>query len=405
MNVRVTKDRATTVLVMNCGSSSIKYQLIDVQHQCWHLKGLLENIGAHARHHIMHRTDTHEAPTHAHTSTPSCPDAATALRTIAATLRQQPLTFCAIVHRVVHGGQRFTQPVRLTPAIVDELATLSPLAPLHNPANLLGIDICAELFPQVAQFAVFDTAFHATLPAQAYRYAVPEEWYARGVRRYGFHGPSHQFVARQAAQWLGKPLQDTSLITLHLGNGASVTAIENGRSIDTSMGFTPLEGLMMGSRCGDLDAGVPGFIARQTHCSAAEVEHQLWHDSGLRGLAGTHDMRTLLARADDGDEQARLALTLYCYRGKKYVGAYLAALSHLDAIVFTGGVGENAAPVRAQMLANLQHLGIEIDATRNQQSLSHCLRVSSNASRLPVLAIATNEELEMANQVAPLLTA
>lgn len=415
----------TTVLVINCGSSSIKYQLIDVHNQRWFLKGLLENIGAHAQHRTVYNvecsnvdsykidrnasgtlsTGTQTSATKVETSHPESRDTAAALHTIAETLKAQSLVFYAIVHRVVHGGQRFNQPVRITPDIVGELKALSPLAPLHNPANILGIEIGAELFPQLPQFAVFDTAFHATLPAHAFRYAVPESWYAMGVRRYGFHGTSHQFVARQAAQWLNKPLEDTHLITLHLGNGASVTAIEKGCSIDTSMGFTPLEGLMMGTRCGDLDAGVPAFMARQSQATPAELEHQLWHDCGLRGVAGTNDMRKLLAHADEGDAQAQLAIDMYCYRGKKYIGAYLAALSRVDAIVFTGGIGENAAPIRARMLAGLQHLGIELDAARNLQVQTTCARISSDTSRLLVLVIATDEELEMANQVAPLLAA
>ncbi len=409
------------LLVINCGSSSIKYQLIDVQHQRWFLKGLLENIGAQAQHRvtynqqlsmgqdsavpIMLSADGQATPSTVVTSHPECRDASAALRTIAETLKAQSSVFNSIVHRVVHGGQGFNQPLRITPAIVGELKSLSPLAPLHNPANILGIETCAELFPQLPQFAVFDTAFHATLPAHAYRYGVPESWHALGVRRYGFHGTSHQFVARQAAHWLNKPLADTHLITLHLGNGASVTAIERGCSIDTSMGFTPLEGLLMGTRCGDLDAGIPAYIARQTQMSPAELEHQLWHDCGLKGIAGTNDMRELLKRADAGNAQARLAIDMYCYRGKKYIGAYLAALPHVDAIVFTGGIGENAAPIRAKMLDGLQHLGLELDTARNLQGGVTCARISSDTSRLPLLVIATNEELEMANQVAPLLAA
>lgn len=406
---------STIVLVINCGSSSIKYQLIDVRNQRWFVKGLLENIGAKTQHRITYNLDcdgpfaltggAQASPEKVATSHPTCRDAAEALHTIAESLKTQSSVFCAIVHRVVHGGQRFNQPLRITPDIVGELKSLSPLAPLHNPANILGIEIGAELFPQLPQFAVFDTAFHATLPAHAYRYAIPESWYAMGVRRYGFHGTSHQIVARQAARWLNKPLADTHLITLHLGNGASVTAIEKGCSIDTSMGFTPLEGLMMGTRCGDLDAGVLAFIARQTQASPAALEHQLWRDCGLLGVAGTNDMRKLLMRADEGDTQAQLAIDMYCYRGKKYIGAYLAALSQVDAIVFTGGIGENAAPIRANMLDGLLHLGIELDTARNLQVNATCTRISSDTSRIPVLVIATNEELEMANQVAPLLAA
>lgn len=394
------------MLVINCGSSSVKFQLIDLQRRRWQIKGLFENIGVDARLHIWERSGSDiNTPSASDTSAPACNDTAQALQIIATRLSPQAHTINAIVHRVVHGGQRFSAPVRITQEVMAELAPLAALAPLHNPANLQGIDIASCVFAEIPQFAVFDTAFHATLPPHAYRYAVPNAWFAMGVRRYGFHGTSHQFVAGQAAQWLQRPLQDTNLITLHLGNGASITAIEKGRSVDTSMGFTPLEGLIMGSRCGDLDAGIPAFMARATGEPIETLERSLWNSSGLHGLAGSHDMRTLQARADTGDADAQLAIDMYCYRGKKYVGSYLAALGRVDAIVFTGGIGENAAPVRAKMLAGLSTLGIEIDTSRNRQPLTEVLRISSDTSQVPVLVIATNEELEMARQVAEMMAA
>lgn len=391
---------APWLLVMNCGSSSIKYQLIDLSSQRWQLKGLLENIGAHARHRITRRLTAHEETEAVDVA---CPDALAALTVIASTLQSCQARIAAVVHRVVHGGDAFTKPLRITPETLQALAPLDALAPLHNPANVLGIRMCAELFPQLAQYAVFDTAYHATLPAHAYRYAVPDAWHAAGVRRYGFHGTSHRHIARKTAAWLNKPLHATSLISLHLGNGASITAIANGQSVDTSMGFTPLQGLIMGTRCGDLDVGIPGYIARQQHLSLADIEHQLWHESGLRGIAGTNDMRKLLTSAAAGDASAQLAMDMYCYRGKQYIGAYLAVLPQVDAIVFTGGVGENAAPIRAKMLEGLSRLGIALDPASNTGEMADVSCISSDTGSLPILVIRTNEELEMAIEVAPLL--
>lgn len=387
------------VLVVNCGSSSIKYQLIDPRQGQWFLKGLVENIGADSVHHVTCR----QAESADHRKTRAqipCADVDTALQAMADLLLSQTLPFSVIVHRVVHGGELYREPLRLTPDVIADLQTLDALAPLHNPANRQGIDACTRIFPDAVQYAVFDTAFHATLPAHASRYAIPQAWHAAGARRYGFHGTSHRHVAGLAARWLGKPLSQCHLISLHLGNGASITAIENGCSVDTSMGLTPLEGLIMGTRSGDIDSGIVPFVARQLGLSLAEVEHKLWHDSGLRALAGTNDMRKLLQLSDEGNADATLAIEMYCYRIRKYIGAYLAVLEHTDAILFTGGVGENASPIRQRILEKLTQFGIALDNEANTRASGSCSCISTPQSRIPVLVIATNEELEMALQVS-----
>lgn len=390
------------VLVVNCGSSSIKYQLIDLAQQQWQLKGMVENIGARAVHHATRRAPDGGSILSRKDSVQSV-DVNAALQVMANELKTCAPVITAIVHRVVHGGERYREPLRLSPAVLAELAPLDALAPLHNPANRRGIEVCSDIFPALPQFAVFDTAFHATIPPHASRYAIPDTWHAAGARRYGFHGTSHRHVAGLAARWLGKPLSQTSLISLHLGNGASITAIENGASVDTSMGLTPLEGLIMGSRCGDVDVGILPFVARQLGVSIAELERQLWNESGLRALAGTHDMRQLLELADGGNAQAALAIEMYCYRIRKYLGAYMVVLEKTDAILFTGGVGENAAPVRKRIIDRLTQFGIALDEAANAQVSGQCTCISPPGSRIPVLVIATNEELEMALQVAALL--
>lgn len=390
------------VLVVNCGSSSIKYQLIDLAKRQWQLKGMVENIGGHAVHHATHRRPTTGEVLNRKDNV-QCADVHAALRTMAKELESTPHPISAVVHRVVHGGERYREPLRLSPQVLAELAPLDALAPLHNPANRLGIEVCSQLFPLLPQFAVFDTAFHATIPAYAARYAIPDAWHAAGARRYGFHGTSHRHVAALAADWLGKPLSQTSLISLHLGNGASITAIENGLSVDTSMGLTPLEGLVMGSRCGDLDVGILPFVANQLALSLTEMERQLWNESGLRALAGTHDMRTLLQQAANSNAQAALAIEMYCYRIRKYIGAYMAALDKTDALIFTGGVGENASPIRKRIVSKMMQFGIELDNAANEGISSQCACISTPQSRIPVLVIATNEELEMALQVGALL--
>ena len=304
-----------------------------------------------------------------------------------------------IGHRVVHGGEAFREPCLIDEQVIETIRALSPLAPLHNPANLLCIEVAMARRPDVPQVAVFDTAFHQSIPPRAYRYAVPEDWYvAHGVRRYGFHGTSHAYVAKQAAVHLGRPLDELNLIVLHLGNGASVTAIENGKSVDTSMGLTPLEGLVMGTRAGDLDPGAIIYLARQQGMSLDEINTGLNVDSGLAGLCGLGDMRDVLDHEAAGDQGAKLALDVYVYRIRKYIGAYMAALGHVDAIVFTAGVGENSPEIRERACEGLEALGVQLDQQRNRADAKSARSIQREGAPLAILVVPTNEELEIAEQ-------
>jgi acetate kinase len=363
----------SAVLVINCGSATVKHQLLAEDGA--RLAGGVEEVrdGGHRE----------------------------VFRRIGGALQRagERAALAAIGHRVVHGGERFQAPAVIDDAVCAEIRALARLAPLHNPANLIGIEVCRETFPRVPQVAVFDTAFHQTLPPHAFRYAVPEAWYERfGVRRYGFHGTSHRFVAERAAAWLGRPAASLNLITLHLGNGASAAALRAGRSVDTSMGLTPLEGLVMGTRSGDLDAAVPLHVQREAGIDAVAADDALNHESGLLGLAGTGDMRELLAREAAGNVRARLALDVYCHRIRKYVGAYLAVLGHADALVFTGGVGENAARVRSLACAGLDALGIALDERANDAAAGEVAEIGRSGMPVRVLVVRTNEELQIARE-------
>lgn len=306
----------------------------------------------------------------------------------------------AVAHRVVHGGNRFSGPGILDSASLQAIAALGDLAPLHNASALAVIQAARVRYPQLPHVAVFDTAFHHDLPDTARLYAVPAHWHEQhGVRRFGFHGISHESVARQAAALLQRPLEELRLITLHLGNGASAAAIAGGRSVDTSMGMTPLEGLIMGSRSGDLDVAAALHAARREGLSLDQLEHTLLRDSGLVGLCGDSDLRTILARSDQGDTVARRAISLYCYRIRKYIGAYMAALGGLDALVFTGGVGENAPAIRAGSCEGLSALGITLDPDRNALPFTgQPMAVHADAGSLPVLVLPSSEDLEIARQ-------
>jgi acetate kinase len=310
-----------------------------------------------------------------------------------------PAALTAIGHRVVHGGDRFAGPARIDDDVVDQIKALSPLAPLHNPASLVLIEAARRTFPDVPQVAVFDTAFHQTLPPRAHTYAVPDAWRRDlGVRRYGFHGTSHQYVSRRAAELLSRPPEDVNVIVLHLGNGASAAAIEAGRSVDTTMGLTPLEGLVMGTRSGDVDPALPAYLARTIGLGSQDVDTALNKESGLLALAGSNDLRDVEAAAADGDESARLALDVYCYRIRKYVGAYHAVLGHVDAVVFTAGVGENSAEVRARSLAGLDRLGLAVDPERNADKSREPRYISPQGAETAVLVVPTDEEIEIADQ-------
>jgi acetate kinase len=295
---------------------------------------------------------------------------------------------------VVHGGEHFKDSVLIDDEIVTVIQDHCALAPLHNPPNLLGIRVARMLLPGVPQVAVFDTAFHQTLPPHAFRYALPRGYYAEDrIRRYGFHGTSHKFVATRAVEMLGRPPTELNLITCHLGNGASMAAIEGGRVVDTSMGFTPLEGLVMGTRCGDIDPAILIHLARTRSLTIDELDAELNKKSGLLGLSGTsNDVREILERRQEGDSDAALALDVYCYRIKKYIGAYLAALGRLDALVFTAGVGENSPDIRAQVCSGLEGLGIAVDETANRGARGEADISAGNENATRVLVIPTNEE-------------
>jgi acetate kinase len=312
----------------------------------------------------------------------------------------------AIGHRVVHGGEAFRLPTLIDDAVIERIRDMIPLAPLHNPANLVGIEVALGQAPDVPQVAVFDTAFHQSIAAHAYRYAVPEALYSgHKVRRFGFHGTSHAYVAKRAAALLGRPLWSLNLITLHLGNGASAAAIRDGQSVDTSMGMTPLEGLIMGTRCGDIDPAIHFYLAREAGLDSAELEALLNQESGMKGICGQNDMREVHRLADAGDAEAGLALDMYCYRIKKYIGAYSAVLGRVDAVVFTGGVGENDAQVRAQVIDGLGNLGLVIDAVRNAEDRSGAVAIHHDDSPVAILVVPTNEELEIALQTLDCLQA
>ena len=385
------------VLVLNCGSSSIKYQLVDGTGTVL-ARGLAERIGEDSGH------LTHTGPEGDVDRSEPIPDHESGLRAILNAFDEAgpPLDGDRLVcvgHRVVHGGDRFADPVLIDDEVMDTIRELIPLAPLHNPANLTGIEVARKIFATVPHVAVFDTAFHQTMPAHAYTYAVPRQWqYDYGVRRYGFHGTSVAYVVGEAARLLDRTAGDTNLIVAHLGNGASITAVAGGRSVDTSMGLTPLEGLVMGTRSGDLDPAIVAHLGRLAGIGAELVDEALNRRSGLLALAGANDMREVHRRAEAGDDGAALALDVYCYRLRKYVGAYYAVLGRVDAIVFTAGVGENDADMRARSLAGLKRLGIEVDPARNTASDGGARFISPDGTDVAVLVIPTNEELEIARE-------
>lgn len=307
----------------------------------------------------------------------------------------------AVGHRVVHGGEKFSGSVRIDRQVIEAVEACAALAPLHNPPNLAGIREARAALPSAEQVAVFDTAFHSTLPPQAFIYALPYEWYEKyGLRRYGFHGTSHQYVAGRAAEILGRPLEKVNLITAHLGNGCSITAICDGRSVDHSMGLTPMEGLVMGTRAGDIDPGIIFHLCAAAGMSAEQVNQALQHDSGLLGISGlSNDMRDIVQAAEKGQDRAKLAMGIFSYRLKKYIGAYTAVLGRVDALVFTGGIGENSAPVREMVLQGLTPMGYVMDAQANVAAVGgREAEISSGPGPVKILVVPTNEELLIARQ-------
>lgn len=304
-----------------------------------------------------------------------------------------------IGHRVVQGGASFSKPVLVDEWVVSEIDRLIPLAPLHNPGHLAGIKVSLEQSPKVPQVVVFDTAFHSSLPKHAYLYAIPYKLYEDlKIRRYGFHGTSHHYIVKEAAKYLKKDVNTLNAITLHLGNGASMSAVRNGKSVDTSMGLTPLEGLIMGTRSGDIDPAVLFYLARKEGLSIDDLDRMLNKESGLKGICGSNDMREIGKMAEEGNEQAQLALDMFNYRIKKYIGAYSAVLGRVDCIIFTGGIGENDTSVRLHTCSDLENLGIKIDEAMNNQRCQEIVKISTEDSPVKVLVIPTNEELEIALQ-------
>ena len=389
----------SVVLVVNSGSSSFKYQLIEMDGERVLASGLVERIGAgvgHADHSVggvVHEIEQ-EIPNHR----AGFRLMLKAFESYGPSLEENaPI---AVGHRVVHGGARFFAATLIDDLVEINIDDLSVLAPLHNPGALQGIRAARRAFGDVPHVAVFDTAFHQTMPEEAYTYALERETaQAHRIRRYGFHGTSHKYVSEAAAVFLERPLSELKQIVFHLGNGASVTAVDGGRSVDTSMGFTPLEGLVMGTRTGDIDAAVLIHLQRRAGLTVNEMDELLNKKSGLRGLAGANDMRDLLERRAEGDDEAQLAIAVYTQRLRGYAGAYLAQLGGADVISFTAGVGENAAYVRAEALRGLEFAGIEIDPERNERATrGEITRISSDASRVTVLVVPTNEEVEIARQ-------
>jgi acetate kinase len=391
------------VLVINAGSSSLKYSLVDGGSGESLAGGVVERIGE-AKGSLKHTGPNGETTKEKEVATHE--DALRAVLDLFASEGPSldDIELAAVGHRVVHGGQQFADPVLIDDELSKKVGDLVPLAPLHNPANLEGMEVALRLFPELPQVAVFDTAFHQTLPDYAYTYAVPQSWRdEHRVRRYGFHGTSHAFVSRAAAALLGREPDEVNLIVLHLGNGASATAVRAGKSVDTSMGMTPLEGLVMGTRSGDIDPALHAHLHRQVGWSLDEIDNVLNRESGLKGLAGQNDFRELEQMVDAGDARARLAFEVYCYRIRKYVGAYYAALGTLDGIVFTAGVGQHSHRMRAKVLDGLEALGIRLDPSRNEADSKEARVVSAEDSPVAVLVVPTNEEWEIARQALALI--
>ena len=393
------------ILVINCGSSSLKYQFIDMENEEVIAKGLAERIGIDGSV-LNHQPKGFDKirierpmPTHKE-----------ALQTVVDALRDKEYgvikdmgEITAVGHRVVHAGEKFAYSVLLKEEVMDALKECISLAPLHNPPNIMGIEACKQIMPDVPMVGVFDTAFHQTMPKQSYIYPIPYEYYEKyRIRRYGFHGTSHKYVAERAAAMLGKPVEELKIITCHLGNGASITAVKNGISVDTSMGFTPLEGLAMGTRSGNIDAAIIKFLMEKENISIAKADEILNKKSGVLGISGvSSDFRDIEEAAHKGNERAQLALDVYVHYVKKYIGAYAAVMNGVDAIVFTAGLGENSASMRSSICKDMSFLGVELDEAKNNVRGKET-DVSKDGSKVRVLLIPTNEELMIARDTAEL---
>lgn len=387
------------VLVINCGSSSLKYQVLDMTDESLLAKGLVERIGMDGS--VINHTKTGKdkivknVPMNDHKD--AIAQVLAAIRDNEHGVIRDMSEIGAVGHRVVHAGERYSESVLITESVISTLEECIELAPLHNPPNLLGIRACQELMPDTPMIAVFDTAFHQTMPPQSYLYALPYEYYEKyRVRRYGFHGTSHKYVAQKAAQSLNININDLKLITCHLGNGASVTAIKHGRVIDTSMGFTPLEGLVMGTRSGDLDPAIVTYIKEKENMTDTEINDVLNKKSGVLGISGvSSDFRDIEAAVEAGNERAALALRMFAQKVRFYIGAYIAEMNGVDAIVFTAGVGENDISMREIICTDLGNLGIKLDPIKNKVKGQETI-ISTDDSKVKLLLIPTNEELMIA---------
>jgi acetate kinase len=402
-------EEAMYILALNCGSSSVKYNLFNWTDKTVVAKGIVERViigGSFIVHEVPGCEDYRKEQ--------DCPDHRTAIDLIIRTLLKPPggvikeiSQISAVGHRVVHGGEKFTCSVPIDDEVLETIRRVQHLAPLHNPPNIAGIEAVRTMLPEVPNVAIFDTAFHQTMPDYAYIYPLPYEWYENhGVRRYGFHGTSHLYVSKRAAVLLGKNPRDCNLITMHIGNGVSHCAIKNGLSVDTSMGLTPLEGAVMGTRCGDIDPAIPGFMMKMENLSPDEMDRILNKKSGIFGITGRFtDRRDVLTAAGEGDKRCRLCLEIESYRLRKYIGTYLAALESLDAVVFTAGVGENSWAIREKTLSGLGCLGIRLDKERNRAAVGGGKErlISTDDSPVKVFVIPTNEELVFIEDVAAIL--
>ncbi len=395
-------ERPECILVLNCGSSSLKYSVFDTEHAARRAHGHIERIGQKGTRLEQQGPKGEwgcELPAGGHAE--AIQAMIKALTDKSAGVITDVSVITVVGHRVVHGGEKFTNAVVIDDTVIAEIEALSPLAPLHNPVNVIGIREARRVFPAVAHVAVFDTAFHSTLPDQAYLYGLPYEWSERkGVRRYGFHGSSHSYVTLAAAQFLHRRSRDLKIVSCHLGNGASLCAVDHGRSVDTTMGFTPGEGLIMGTRCGDLDSGVAAFMERTQGMSAVQLDQVLNQRSGLLGMSGiSSDMREVEKAANEGNARALTALRAFCYRVRKYIGAYVAAMGGLDVLIFTAGIGQGSAGVRASALQGLRCMGIQLDEERNRAaSGTEIACISADASPVTVLVVPTDEERMIARE-------
>lgn len=397
------------ILALNCGSSSVKYQLFDWDRREVVAKGMVERVII-GDSFIMHEVPGRETYRLEH----DCPDHQVAIDLIIRTLTD-PVhgvlpdinQISAVGHRVVHGGEQFTCSVMIDEQVLDAVKEVQHLAPLHNPPNISGIEAAQAVLPNVPHVAIFDTAFHQTMPEHAYIYPVPYEWYEKhGVRRYGFHGTSHLYVSKRAAVLLGKKADECNIITMHIGNGVSHCAIKNGISVDTTMGLTPLEGAMMGTRCGDIDPAIPAFMMQKENLSAKEIDSILNKKSGVIGVTGRFtDRRDVIENANAGDKRCQLSLEIEAYRLKKYIGSFLAAIGRLDAVVFTAGVGEMGWPIREKAIEGLEHIGIIIDKERNRGAMTRKREslITTDDSPIKVFVIPTDEELVFTEDVVAIL--